>query len=100
MVSSAMWQIGSPTVWVLDITTSGPSTQMFFATGFPSDNSGLTQTQATALATGLQTAVGALTGVTGCTLTAVAVSSPSLTLGTGPVTPGVQIGRASCRERG
>jgi hypothetical protein len=91
MVSSATWQIGSPTVWVLDVTTSGPSTQMFFATGFPGDNSGLTQTQATALATGLQTAVAALTGVTGCALTAVAVSSPSLTLGTGSVTPGVQV---------
>jgi hypothetical protein len=86
-----MWQIGSPTVWVLDITTSGPSTQMFFATGFPTDNSGLTQAQAAGLATGLQTAVAALSGVTGCTLTAVAVSSPSLTLGTGSVTPGVQV---------
>ena len=91
MVSSAMWQIGSPTAWVLDITTSGPSTQMFFVTGFPGDNSGLTQVQALALATGLQTAVAALTGVTGCTLTAVAVSSPSLTLGPGSVAPGIQV---------
>lgn len=91
MASSAMWQISSPTTWVLDITTSGPSTQMFFATGFPSDNSGLTQVQATALAAGLQTAVAALTGVTACTLTAVAVSSPSLTLGPGTVAPGTQV---------
>ena len=91
MVSSAQWTIATPTVWVLDITTSTATSQMFFATSFPGDNSGLLNTQATALATGLQTAVAALSGVTGCTLTALAVSSPSLTLGTGSVAPGVQV---------
>lgn len=90
MVSSAQWAITSPAVWVLDITTASASTQMFFSTGFPADNSGLTATQAAGLATGLQTAVAALSGVTGCVLTTVAVSSPTATLAAGVLAPTVQ----------
>lgn len=73
---------------VLDITTSGNPTQMFFSTTFPGDGSGLTSADADSLAAGLKTAVEALSGVTGCTLSTVeADSSPLSSYGTG-----IQIG--------
>lgn len=68
-------------VWVLDITTTGGTTQAYLITGFPGAGTGGTHAQSAALAAGLQSDISGVSGVTACDLTEVTMSGTSLSVG-------------------
>jgi hypothetical protein len=79
-MSNLNWTLftgNSPTLWVLDITTESGDTQMYLSTSFPSDGTALTQAMADGIASGLQSAAEALSGVTSCAITLVSISNTS-----------------------
>ena len=78
-MSSLKWQMGAGLVmYVFDVTTATGTAQMYLGTEWPEDDaSSLTATDTAMLAAALTTAISALSGVTGCTQTELAVTGPS-----------------------
>ena len=67
----AYWQNN----WVFDVTLTGGSSQAFLVASSPADGL-LSSGQMTSVVSDIQTAIEALTGVTGCTTSAVTCSLP------------------------
>lgn len=66
-------------LWVLDITTTGGTTQAYLLTAFPASGPG-THGQSAALAAGLQTSIEGIDGVTACDLAEVTGNGESLSV--------------------